>query len=326
MNRSADDPALLSPDASGRGAAPGGDVLGPQTYYDAPLLKRPRWGWEVTTYLFLGGVMGGSGMLLALAKPDEDRALARNARYVAFVLSAVSPAILISHLGRPERFLHMLRVVKLKSPMSLGVWGLLAFSGPAAVAALGQAARDGFVPRWLAALAPRSLTNAAQALLGAFIAGYTGVLLSATAIPLWAKGKRHIPAASVCSGVAGACALHAALLAIRGEAPRTRRKLERLELCASLAELAILLDFRRHAGSLASPMFEGERGRRFSDVTLVRGIALPALLNLLPIHNRWKTLASSVLTLAGGYVFRETLIEAGKASADEPRAAWRQPE
>jgi len=138
-------------------------------------------------------------------------------------------------------------------------------------------------------------------------------LLSATAIPFWAIGKRHIPAFSVCSGVAGACAANAALLELRGDGnPATLRKLERLETVASLAEGALLWHFSRHAGPLAAPMFEHGRAKKFRALTLIGGIVTPTVLGL--------------LTLVGGYVLRETLIEAGKDSADDPRAASRQPE
>ncbi len=320
----------LRPDSATFGVNDG-VVLPPHaspTYYDQPLLKKPHWEWEVITYLFLGGVMGGSAMLVALADEDgEDAALARNARYLAFALSAACPVVLVKHLGRPERFLHMLRIVKFKSVMSMGVWGLIAFSAPAAAAAAAQAARDGFVPNWLRYVGPRALTTPLSALFGAFIAGYTGVLLSATAIPFWAIGKRHIPAFSVCSGVAGACAANAALLELRGDGnPATLRKLERLETVASLAEGALLWHFSRHAGPLAAPMFEHGRAKKFRALTLIGGIVTPTVLGLLPVHARWKTLLASALTLVGGYVLRETLIEAGKDSADDPRAASRQPE
>ncbi len=324
-------PRELDPDNSTRGAAPGADLPAHQrpTYYDRPLLRKPHWEWEVVTYLFVGGVMGGSGMLVFVADHDEDQALERSARYVAFVLAATCPAVLIKHLGRPERFHHMLRIVKFASVMSMGVWGLIAFSVPATAGALAQAAHDGLLPRTVRALAgsaPRALLDPLQALLGAFIAGYTGVLISATAIPLWTRGKRHIPAISVSSGLAGACALNAAILASTGADSRTVRKLERLERIAGLVELALLLDFRRHAGTLGAPMFGGNRGRRLRTFTLIGGIGIPALLHALPGHGRAKTLLASTLTLLGGYVLRETLIEGGKASADDPRAASRQPE
>ena len=47
----------------------------------------------------------------------------------------LSGAALVADLGRPERFLNMLRVFKLSSPMSVGSWLLSAFGGAATVAA-----------------------------------------------------------------------------------------------------------------------------------------------------------------------------------------------
>ncbi len=151
-------------------------------------------------------------------------------------------------------------------------------------------------------------------------------MISATAIPFWAIGKRHIPAISVCSGLAGACALNSALVALRAGNAATLRKLERLEMLAGLGELALLLAFARHAGPLGKPMFAGRQGRKLRAFTMAGGIVLPAALNILPLHGRWKTFATSGLTLVGGYILREAFIEGGKASADDPRAASRQPE
>jgi formate-dependent nitrite reductase membrane component NrfD len=319
----------ISPDASFKGASSGNGVLAPSaTYYEQPMLKKPHWEWQVISYLFLGGVMGGCGILVAIAdeRDEDDVAIARSARHLAFVLAATCPLVLIAHLGRPERFHHMLRVVKFKSVMSMGVWGLIAFSVPAGIASIGQLSRDGVLPGWMKHLAPRAITNPLQGVLGAFIGGYTGVLLSSTAIPLWGKGKSYIPAFSVCSGVAGACAANAAILAMTGGSARARQKLERLELVASLAELALLEGFRRHAGAIGEPMFGGARGRKLRNVTQLAGIVGAGVLNLLPSHAKAKTLLASALTLAGGYVLRETLIESGKDSADDPRAASRQPE
>ena len=317
------------PSESDRGASSGDGLPAhaSATYYERPLLKKPHWGWEVVTYLFLGGIMGGSGILVMIAddRPEREADLARSARYVSFVLAATCPLVLITHLGRPERFLNMLRIAKFKSVMSMGVWGLLSFSAPATLAAAGQLSRDGVLPKWIASFAPRAVTNVLQGVIGAFMAGYTGVLISATAIPVWGIGKRHIPAFSVCSGLAGACAVNAAILTLTGT-DRTRHKLERLELIASTAEYVLLEVFRRHAGSIGDPMFGGARGQKLRTFTQFAGILGPAVLGLLPFGGRTKTLLASALTLAGGYVLRETLIEAGKASADDPRAASRQPE
>jgi formate-dependent nitrite reductase membrane component NrfD len=225
-----------------------------------------------------------------------------------------------------------MRVVKFKSPMSMGVWGLVGFSGAAALTASAQLSRDGKLPAWMARIEPRPVAAGAQALLGAFIAGYTGVLLSATAIPLWAKGKIHIPAMSVCSAVAGACAANSLLLAGKSDAAGSLHKLERLEALASVCELAVIAHFALVSGSTGKPMFSRARGKRFLTLTAGAGIAAPlALSALAKLGGKRKrphallTAAASALTLLGGYILRETLIEAGKASADDPREASVQP-
>lgn len=303
------------------------------TYFERPLLKKPHWEWNVVSYLFLGGVMGGTGVLAALAQRSQDRPLERTSRYLSIVLAGACPALLISHLGRPERFTHMLRIVKYKSVMSMGVWGLVGYSGFAGLNAAAQLSRDGILPQWVARLEPGPLTTALQALFGAFTAGYTGVLLSATAIPLWGKGKYHIPAMSVCSAIAGACAANAALLCADAHGGPAQHKLEKLKVLAALGEAALLAHFRHYAGETGKPMFEGSRGARLRTWTLGLGIAAPLLLNFGSLissagkkPSTVRTLLSSALTLAGGYVLRETLIEAGKASAGDPRTASVQPE
>ncbi|HUA09286.1 MAG TPA: NrfD/PsrC family molybdoenzyme membrane anchor subunit [Candidatus Acidoferrales bacterium] len=311
---------------------PGGEETTP-TYYERPLLKAPHWEWNVVTYLFLGGVMGGLGLiqLLADSSKESERRLKRTVRISSFLLAAANPAILITHLGKPERFLNMMRVVKFKSPMSLGVWGLIFYSGAAGANVMRELAVSGVIPRWLRYFAP-GLFAPLQALLGAFTAGYTGVLLSATANPFWSSGKRHIPAASVCSGLASACALSTLLSVLEGNDEVTH-KLERLEMVAGGMELSILKHFERSSGAYGKPFFTGSRGKRLHTYTVVAGILAPMALNILgravklpkPVDAARSAIAS-VLTMVGGYILRESLIEAGKESARDPRAAFIQPQ
>ena len=304
------------------------------TYFEQPVLKQPHWGWNVVTYLFLGGIMGASSMIAAMVdrtSSTSENKLARNANLTALALAVACPLVLISHLGRPERFLNMLRIIKFKSPMSVGVWGLVFFSGVASAAATREFALMGLLPRWLRHIAPPG-APLLQAFLGSFIAGYTGVLLSATAIPIWAKGKRHIPAMSVASGMGSACALQSLLL-LDGENHQALEKLERFELAAASAELLIIFDFEKHAGEYGTPMFGGERGAQFRTLTLTAGLAVPIAINAFRLVfkprgsiGKLLTVASSTLTLVGGYILRQTLIESGKDSADDPRAGFAQPE
>ena len=110
-------------------------------YYGLPMLKRPLWGWEIAFYFFFEGISSGTFILAALADVcggGRYRAMIRKSRYLAFATLLPCPPLLIADLGRPERFHHMLRIVKLSSPMSLGAWALLGFSQPVAILALAQ--------------------------------------------------------------------------------------------------------------------------------------------------------------------------------------------
>src|SRR5581483_11139583 len=92
-------------------------------YYHIPLLKQPPWTWEIPLYFFVGGAAGAAAVIGAIADyTGADRQLVTHARWIAAAGSVISPALLISDLGRPERFLAMLRVFKPQSPMSVGVW------------------------------------------------------------------------------------------------------------------------------------------------------------------------------------------------------------
>ena len=55
----------------------------------------------------------------------------------------------------------MLRIVKFKSPMSLGVWGLVLYSGAAGANVMRELAISGVIPRWMRFLAPGLLDAAA---------------------------------------------------------------------------------------------------------------------------------------------------------------------
>src|SRR5213594_4317836 len=126
--------AELSGEIKGRGIRPRGapfPTASPETgYYGIPLLKQPSWTWEIPLYFFVGGAAGASAVVGAIANyTGADRRLVRDARWIAAAGSIISPALLISDLGRPSRFLNMLRVFKPQSAMSVGVWTLLGFSG-----------------------------------------------------------------------------------------------------------------------------------------------------------------------------------------------------
>ena len=172
-----------------------------RSYYGRPVIKEPVWTWEIPTYFFTGGLAGASSVLSASAKLFGNERLSRTALYVGAVADAVSPALLVSDLGRPERFHHMLRVFKVTSPMNVGAWVLLVSGGASNTAALLE------VTGRLRPL--KLLGEVVAALAGPPLATYTGVLVADTAVPVWHEGRRELPwlfgASAAASAGAAAC-------------------------------------------------------------------------------------------------------------------------
>src|SRR5947207_12316027 len=143
----------------------------PRSYYDQPVIKEPVWTPEIPVYFFTGGLAGASAGLAFGARLTGRRKLARAATANAFAGIAVSPALLISDLGVPVRFLNMLRVFKVTSPMSVGSWILSVEGGLLAVTATHEFL--GWFPKPLARVA-----EALAALFGMPLATYTAALIA----------------------------------------------------------------------------------------------------------------------------------------------------
>ncbi len=174
-------------------------MASPETgYYGVPLLKEPQWSWEIPPYFFVGGAAGSAAVIGAIAHwTGRDERLARDCRLLAAGGAILSSALLISDLGRPERFLAMLRVFKPQSPMSVGAWTLAAFGSFSGAAAFAQIAAEQF------GLPVRVLGNVAEvfsAAAGLPFSNYTGVLIGATAIPVW---NEHIHSLPIHFGMSG---------------------------------------------------------------------------------------------------------------------------
>ena len=119
----------LNRDGGGRREAPAVPDAEFSSYYGQPIVKPVPWGHEIGAYLFLGGIAGTSGIIQAGAAATGNPVLQRNSRLVAMTTVGLSGVALIADLGRPERFLNMMRTVKLTSPMSVGTWILSAYAG-----------------------------------------------------------------------------------------------------------------------------------------------------------------------------------------------------
>jgi formate-dependent nitrite reductase membrane component NrfD len=278
-----------------------------------PFVKPPVWTWEVPLYFWFGGVASGAAFVAQACDLAGDHDSAPTARRVALGAVVPAPVLLIADLGRPARFLNMMRIFKPRSPMNLGAWCLAAFStvGGAAVAA-----------DLLGRRRPARLLGSLNAVLGGYLGSYTGVLLASTAVPLWARSRLFLGPVFVCTATAtGAAAVRLTLVA-RGlpEGHPTRSALGALETAAIAAELSLSAINERRLGPLARPLSEGRSGVLFRAAKWSVGAGL-ALRLPGPRANAVAENLSSVAYLFGGLAFRYAWLEAGKASAADPEAA-----
>jgi hypothetical protein len=286
----------------GNGAGPSGD--GYRSYYGKPVVKEPVWEPFVPAYFFLGGTAGAAACLGLGARLTGNAPLARAATYVDAVAIAASPPLLIADLGRPERFLNMLRMCKVTSPMSVGTW-IVSASGLASGVATTLEVLDR-LPR--AKLAAEAVAGA----LGPFLATYTAALLADTSIPVWHEARRELPfvfAGSSAASAGGACAL----LANSPAANPARR----LALAGAALELAASVAMRRRLGFLAEPYRRGPVRTLTSAATALT--AAGGLAMLLTGRNRAGAGAAGGMLLAGSLAQRFAIFRAGFASAKDPR-------
>ncbi|HEX3820389.1 MAG TPA: NrfD/PsrC family molybdoenzyme membrane anchor subunit [Candidatus Sulfotelmatobacter sp.] len=285
-------------------------IQGHDSYYGLPALKPPTWTWEVPLYFFLGGISGvSSSIALAAQIFGADPALIRLSLWIALVGAGICPALLIADLGRPSRFLNMLRMFKLQSPMSVGSWVLVAFSGCAFLSVLtNELVLHGHV--FFALIGLRWIGEASAALVGLLLASYTGVLIGATAIPVWSQNRRLLPLHFLVSGLGGA----AGILELAGFLiPATHF----LGFVASGIETAaeILFEFRKSPAD--APLHRGRAGFTFLISGILEG---PAALGVRLLWGSTPTgrEAAAICFLAGALLSRYAWIWAGRASAKLP--------
>jgi hypothetical protein len=272
-------------------------------YYGLPIVKAPVWTWEVPVYFFVGGAAGASSVIAIAAQlAGAPRALVRDARWIAAIGAAASGPLLTLDLGRPDRFLNMLRVFKPQSPMSVGAWTLSLFATASVAAAIGEGLglkRIGDAAAFVAALS------------GVVMATYTGVLLGATAIPVWAAHARTLPVHFGASALASATAV----LELRGH---EERALNVLGLAAVIAETAMGVDIESDRSIASEPLRRGATGATIRIGGFFSG-PLPLALRLLGIRSKRARRAAAASALLGSLITRLGWIEAGRASAKDSR-------
>ncbi|HET7568717.1 MAG TPA: NrfD/PsrC family molybdoenzyme membrane anchor subunit [Gaiellaceae bacterium] len=276
-----------------------------RSYYGRPVIKEPVWTWEIPTYFFTGGLAGASAVLSSSAKLLGNEKLSKTALYVGAVADLVSPGLLISDLGRPERFHHMMRVVKVTSPMNVGSWVLLVSGG----ASNTQAALE--LLGWLKPV--KIAAEVVSTIAGPFLATYTGVLVANTAVPVWHDARKELPwifgASAMASAGAAAC-----LFLDPDEAGPARR----LAVAGVAAEGALMQTMELRLGTVGEVYRQGAAGKLSWAAKGLAG-AGAALLATRGRKSRGAAVLGGALVCAGEVCLRWAVFKAGFQSARDPK-------
>ncbi|WP_114906559.1 NrfD/PsrC family molybdoenzyme membrane anchor subunit [Ornithinimicrobium murale] len=311
----------LSRDGGGRREAPAVPDAEFSSYYGRAIIKPVPWKHEIPAYLFVGGVAAGSGIIAAGAAVTGRELLRRNSRLTAMTGVAVSGALLVADLGRPERFLNMMRTVKLTSPMSVGTWILSGYAAFAGATTASEAARMVPLPERgpvgaLARLVQAVDTPASvgQALFAAPLAAYTSVLLSDTVTPVWLESRRELPFVFVGSAALASAGVQLVLTPIDQTGPARR-----FALIGVVTELIAMHRLEEHLTELDldEPVRTGAGG---SKLRLARALTVAGGLGtLLAGRSRVAAVASGLALAGASALTRFGIVEAGIESATDPK-------
>jgi formate-dependent nitrite reductase membrane component NrfD len=281
------------------------------SYYGRPIVKEPVWLPQIPFYFWTGGIAGASSVLHGVARLTRNDRLAKSSLLIGAAADVVSPALLISDLGRPERFLKMLRMFKVTSPMSVGSWILFISGGASSTAALLELLDPLPLVRRL-----RPVKLAAEAvsfLAGPPLATYTGALVANTSIPVWSEARDELPwlYGASAAATAGAAAVIATPLGAAGPARRAA-------VGGSAAALALTELMERKLGFVGEVYEQGEAGRygRLAKLATAAGTTLLAWRGK---QSRVAAAAGGALVLAGELSLRWSVFKAGFQSARDPR-------
>jgi len=301
----------------------------------SPESQAPQWEWYyIAMYFYIGGISAGAyfiGSLLELLKKEKLREISRTAYLTAFPLICITPVLLIADLGQPMRFWHLFFYTKdgmpymnLTSPLSVGTWALLIYSGMSFLSFLNALSEEGRLTSGalkkfhaLFNRVPHKVYAAAGSFFGFFVAGYTGVLVNTTARPLWEATDPLFGPIFVASAASTGAAATALTMAWRKSVAQDAfAQLERFDRMVMVIELALIAAMIVVAGRYAVPLLTGMFGVMFLGGTVLLGVLVPLWLN-------WRRAASgsandgmamlaAVLVLFGGLLLRISLVQAGQ--------------
>lgn len=290
------------------------------SYYGRNIVKPAPWKSDIPAYLFAGGLAAGSSLLAAGASVTGRDGLRRTGRLGAMAALVFSMASLVHDLGKPSRFINMLRTVKLTSPMSVGTWILSTYGPFATIAAAAELV--GLLPEGATPVRLRGpfrllrWAGTPAGLVAGFtappVAAYTAPLLSNTATPSWHEAYRELPFV-FCGSAAAASGGLGMIGSPLSEAGPARA----FALGGALVELGMEHRMEQSMGLTAEPLHHGKAGRYMKAATWLT--AAGAAGTLVAGRSRPAALLSGAALMAGSACTRFGVFEAGMESARDPK-------
>ena len=269
------------------------------------MLKTPEWEMMIVLYFFLGGIAGGAYFTAAIADnfgSVRDRPVARVGYLLALPLVAICGLLLIADLGTPSRFLNMVRTLRFWNPMSLGAWmvGIFGlFTLASAVLSFSTSEER---------IALRRKIGLVGIIFGFFLASYTGVLLSSTALPFWTEA-RLMGALFLASGASTGMAAITLIMFLTGaSAGEGWSKIIRADRYSIVIELVLLAVFLALLGSAARPITTGHFAPLFWGGLVLIGLLVPLVIEIVAHRAKAMTAVAAALVLMGGFILRYVMV------------------
>jgi formate-dependent nitrite reductase membrane component NrfD len=279
--------------------------------YDTP--HRKPWGVDMVLYLFLKAVSTGAMLVAALLWLIGSRGplVTIVAPAIAIVTIAVTAAVLVIDLERPERFFYILTRSNWRSWMVWGAWFLTAH---------GALSTLWLLLGWLGVPAALTVLAWPVVIVAVLATSYTGFLFAqGLGRDLW-QGPHAAIHLLAQSGAAGAASLLIAALFVP---PQDAASVEALTwvLGGSVAAHVLILLFdnvfapspTRHHELALHTIRRGPYSRLFWGVAVVGGGVLPLLLVLVTTSLPLGLEIASVLALAGSAAWEYIWVEAGQS-------------
>ncbi len=288
------------------------------------------WGMSIIIYLFLGGLAGGAYFISALADLcdlDNDKLIEKIGFTVAFLGILIGTICLLYDLGRPERFLNIIKVYKFTSPMSVGVWGVITFTFFSILSLLmifgiNENSRGlGKLGYFFNLIVPRKVINAIGLSVGIFLAAYTGVLLTETSRPFWSDTP-FLGALFLASGVSTAIAVIYFFYNMRKNdeiAQVNKYRLKLVDNIAIIAEMVILLFMMIQLYNIGDFAYLEKYKTLWIIGVILIGLIIPVIFNFMSIIKfKVKGLKlgadyiTPILILIGGFLLRYVVVMAAQ--------------